>query len=228
MAFFYRKPNIAPDTLQKFTATFREEQLMLAKHINLSPFNRKVTYIAGCDSSLMDDKILSVFVVLKYDTMEVIETVFNVGPLLIPYIPGFLAFREIPNLLETFKKLTIRPDIIMVDGNGIIHPLKMGIATHLGIKLSIPTLGVAKHKLVGTYENPAENKGAVKPLHYKNEQLGYALRSKVKTNPIFVSPGHLCSLEDSLRITVECLRKHKLPEPTRLADDYSKKLKHNI
>lgn len=228
MPYFYRRPDIAPDVLQKYTAEFRAEQLELAKYISLVPFNKVITYIAGCDSSLIGDKILSVFVVLEYKTMSLVETVYNVGPLNVPYIPGFLAFREIPNLLEAYKKLTLKPDVIMVDGNGIIHPVKMGIATNLGIKLGIPTIGVAKHKLVGTYEMPSNIKGNMTPLYYKGEQLGFALRSKQNTNPIFVSPGHLCTLQDSIRITNECIIKHKLPEPTRLADLYSKKLKSEV
>lgn len=185
--------------------------------------------IAGCDSSFIgEDSILSVFVLLHYPSLEVLEKVWHHGPVELPYIPGFLAFREAPNLLLAYEKLQQKPDLIMVDGHGISHPRKLGIATHLGLHLKKPTIGVAKKVLVGKYTEPASTKGAVSPLVYKEEHIANVLRTKDNVKPVFVSPGHLIDLESATEIAMTCATKYKLPEPTRLADHYAAVFKSEV
>ncbi|WP_317239222.1 endonuclease V [Hymenobacter sp. 5516J-16] len=124
--------------------------------------------MAGCDSSFpTPETVLSVFVVLRFPTLEIVEKVYHTSPVTLPYIPGLLAFREAPNLLLAYDKLQRKPDVIMVDGHGIAHPRRMGIAAHLGVLLDVPTFGVAKQRLTGTYQEPALTKGSITPLPRK-------------------------------------------------------------
>lgn len=206
---------------------FKKKQEELQKLIRIQPLNKDIKIIAGCDSSLIIDKnqILSIFVIFSYPELETLEVEYNVSELSIPYVPGFLSFREIPNLLKAFAKVKHKPDLIFVDGNGIAHPRKMGIATNLGIELNIPTIGVAKHKLFGKFHQVPEVKGSYTKLYNMDEQLGFALRTKLRSNPVFISPGHLVSMEDSLNYTLATLKNYKLPEPTRIADKLSKEYK---
>ncbi len=187
-----------------------------------------IRVIAGCDSSLIGDDIFSLFVLFRYPDLTEIEVSMSRSPLQLPYIPGLLSFREIPNLLKAWEKINTKPDIIMVDGHGIMHPRKMGIATHLGMMVSTPTIGVAKKRLYGTYDAPAMSQGAFSPVMAKSEKLGIALRSKEGKNVIFVSPGHLCDFETAETLVRDTLRGYKLPEPTRIADLYSKRYKSQI
>jgi deoxyribonuclease V len=225
----YYRPYL-PQTpeLQLLTAQLREQQQQLRKDVMLSPLSQPVQNIAGCDSSFIGENILSVFVVLSFPELEEIEVQYHVSPVELPYIPGFLAFREVPNLVKTYQQLKHKPDVIMVDGHGMMHPRRMGIATHLGVVLNRPTFGVAKKKLVGKYEEPATTKDAASYVTHNQEVVGVALRSKDKVKTIFVSAGHLCTLDDAFSLTVQTLRSHKLPEPTRIADKYSKSLKKEV
>lgn len=220
MAYYRRQdtPPPDPELLQELTALQNKMQERIIIH--KPDFNLKL--IAGCDSSFIgEDAILSVFVLMTYPQLEVIEKVWHRGPVELPYIPGFLAFREAPNLLETYKKLQQKPDLIMVDGHGISHPRRLGIATHLGLHLEKPTMGVAKKVLVGKYKEPAPTKGSVSPLEYKGEAIANVLRTKDNVKPVFVSPGHLIDLDSATEIALNCATKYKLPEPTRLADHYA-------
>lgn len=220
----YFHPKITdPELISRLTT----EQLLLQQQIRACPLPSSITTIAGCDCALTESSIFSVFVVFAYPSLKELEIVTDTSPLTLPYVPGFLAFREIPGLLQAFSKLNHRPNIIMVDGQGILHPRRMGIATHLGIKLNIPTIGVAKKKLCGTFD-PPEKVGEASPVIHHNETVGYAYLSKPRTNPIFISPGHMCDLPSALACTKSVFRSHKLPEPTRIADAYSKKLKNQL
>jgi deoxyribonuclease V len=213
----------------KILQELREKQINLQRQIELRPLQHKIKLIAGCDSSIINqEKIFSIFVIFKYPTLEEIEVEHQTSELTLPYIPGYLAFREIPNLLKAYDLLKNKPDVIMVDGHGIAHPRGLGIASHLGALLKIPTIGIAKKVLVGNFKMPEREKGSYTNLIYKDNEIGYALRSKDKVKPIFVSPGNLITAEESLQITLNTLKNHKLPEPTRIADLYSKKLKPQI
>lgn len=213
------------ENISKLLIEYKKKQLEIKEKIKLIKPDFSINLIAGCDSAFLLDTIISIFVIFEYPSLKEIEVQYNFSKVDFPYIPGFLSFRELPNILETFKKVKNKPDIIMVDGSGIMHPRRTGIASHLGVTLNIPTIGVAKHKLYGKYELPEETKGSYTNVYDKDEIIAIALRSKDKVKPIFISPGHLCDFDTALNLTLATLRKHKLPEPTRIADKYSKDFK---
>lgn len=227
MAYYRNSDTPPPDP--KVLQALTEQQRQMQQRIILQKPDFELKLIAGCDSSFIgEDTILSAFVLLSYPGLEVLEKVWHHGPVELPYIPGFLAFREAPNLLKAYEKLQQKPDLIMVDGHGISHPRRLGIATHLGLHLSKPTMGVAKKVLVGKYTEPGTAKGSVAPLIYKEEVIANVLRTKDNVKPVFISPGHLMDLESATEIALACATKYKLPEPTRLADHYAAVFKSEV
>ncbi|MDI5891697.1 deoxyribonuclease V [Halomonas rhizosphaerae] len=153
-------------------------------------------------------------------TLEIVEQVVHREPTRMPYVPGLLSFREVPAAVAAFDELTVWPELVMVDGQGIAHPRRIGVASHLGLWLDLPTIGVAKSRLCGRHGEPGPARGDWTPLvdGPEDEVIGAVLRSRVKVKPIFVSPGHRVSLPTSLAWVIRCLGPTKLPEPTRLAD----------
>jgi deoxyribonuclease V len=164
-------------------------------------------------------------VVLSVPDLEVVEVAGAKTALAMPYIPGLLSFREIPLLLEAWGKLQNKPDLLMVDGHGIAHPRRLGIAAHLGVYLDVPAIGCGKSILSGRHAPLAPERGAMAPLVHHNEVVGYALRTKNKVNPVFVSCGHRVSQETAVRWVLECARGYRLPEPTRQAHLASNQLR---
>ncbi|MCG6659350.1 deoxyribonuclease V [Halomonas campisalis] len=150
----------------------------------------------------------------------VVEEALHREPTRMPYVPGLLSFREVPAALAAFEQLTVRPDLVMVDGQGIAHPRRLGVASHLGLWLDLPTIGVAKSRLCGRHGEPGPERGDWSPLTDgpEDEVIGAVLRSRAGVKPIFVSPGHRLSLTTALHWVTACLGRTKLPEPTRLAD----------
>lgn len=136
-----------------------------------------------------------------------------------PYVPGYLAFREVPALVNAWEQLEIRPDILVIDGHGIAHPRRMGIAAHFGTVTRQPSMGCAKKMLFGKYEQPGMDKGSYSPISDKDQTIGYAVRSKKNTAPVFVSPGYRLSLDNSLALITQCFGKYRIPEPTRWAHE---------
>ncbi|WP_051359655.1 deoxyribonuclease V [Adhaeribacter aquaticus] len=219
---YYRQhPPIEPSLLTELT----QKQQEFSKKVIMQKPDFDLKIIAGCDSSFIGENILSVFVLLSFPDLKELEIQYHYAPVTMPYVPGFLSFREAPNLLLTYEKLQIKPDLIMVDGHGISHPRRLGIASHLGIHLNIPTMGLAKEVLAGKFTMPDTTKGSVTPVIHRNEHIANAIRTKDNVKPVFASPGHLMDLETATEIAFSTTLKHKLPEPTRLADHYSKTLK---
>jgi len=179
-----------------------------------------IKLIAGADQAFAGDMILSGIVVLDYPSLEIVERVFSIEQGIFPYIPTFLSFREGPAIISAFEKLKNRPDILMVDGAGINHPRRAGIATHVGVVLDVPTIGITKKLLCGSGEEPVEVDEA-SPLLFETRKVGWLLKSIKRGRAIIVAPGHRVSLESSLSIVRSCLRGHKLPEPARLAHLYA-------
>lgn len=194
-------------------------QKELREKITLRPLPLPIRYVAGTDLSYNkhSEAFYSGIVVLDYQTMEVAahSTVIRKSPF--PYIPGLLSFREIPSLLAAWQLLPMRPELVLCDGHGIAHPRRLGIATHFGLVTETPAIGCAKKILVGQYEEPRKQKGRFSPIHHQGETVGYALCTKDRVKPVFVSPGHLVSLEQSRALALHCARGYKLPEPTRQA-----------
>lgn len=180
----------------------------------------KISLIAGVDQAFAGDMIFSGIVVLDYASLDIVERVFSIEQADFPYIPTFLSFREGPAIMSAFGKLKNHPDILMVDGAGINHPRRAGIATHIGVALDVPTIGITKKLLCGSGKEPVEA-GEAAPLSFEGRQVGWLLRSSKRNRAIIVAPGHRVSTESSLSIVRSCLRGHKLPEPARLAHLYA-------
>lgn len=200
-------------------------QSQLAKQLESRDRIDPVTYIAGVDIGFEEEGAVTraAVVVVKWMPEEaprlpVVEQVVHREPTRMPYIPGLLSFREIPAALGAFAKLKAQPQLVMVDGQGIAHPRRLGVAAHLGLWLDLPTIGIAKSRLTGKHAEVGEARGDWVPLMAGQEVIGAVLRSRAKVKPVFVSPGHRLSLETSLEWVMRCLGPTKLPEPTRLAD----------
>lgn len=179
--------------------------------------------IAGIDVSHSKDNISHAAIVLiGMPQLTPLESVRVSLPTTFPYIPGLLSFREIPVILAGLAKLKASPDLLMVDGHGIAHPRRLGIAAHLGVLTDLPALGVAKSRLTGRYDEPGPEKGSCSFLISGKERIGSVLRSKKKCRPLFISPGHKIDHEQALAVTLQCITRYRLPEPTRLADKLSK------
>ena len=155
---------------------------------------------------------------LSYPELELIEQAIARIPTAFPYVPGYLSFREIPAILAALPQLTITPDLILCDGQGLAHPRRFGLACHLGVLLDLPTIGVAKSKFIGEHQEIPPEKGSWKPLLDRDETIGVVLRSRTKVKPIYVSVGHKISLPKAIDYVMGCLTKYRLPETTRWAD----------
>lgn len=195
-------------------------QHRLRSRVRERPLPKRIRYVAGCDVSanMFSYDIHAGFVVLSYPELKVVDHAVVRETTAFPYIPGLLSFREIPTLLKAWKKLRVRPDIILVDGQGIAHPRRFGIAAHLGVALGVPTIGCAKSILVGTHKK-VRNVGKSEPLvdPKTNEIIGAALLSKKRSNPIIISVGHKANLTEAVAFVSSCLAGYRLPEPTRQA-----------
>ena len=193
----------------------RELATRVVTHDDLGP----VRTIAGVDvsSNRFDRTGYAAIVLLEVPSMRILEVAEAAEPLRMPYIPGLLSFREIPVLLAAWQRLGQQPDLLMVDGHGRAHPRRLGIASHLGVVLDVPAIGCAKSILVGRYEQLGEKQGDTAPLIAKGERVGYAVRSKDRVNPLFVSCGHRVSDETAVQWVLDCARGYRLPEPTRQA-----------
>jgi len=180
---------------------------------------RKIQTIAGADISYSrgSNTFFAAVVVLDFTTMEVMEQASSSGAVDFPYIPGLLTFREGPILLEAFRKLSISPDVIIFDGQGIAHPRGIGLASHMGLFLDTPSIGCGKTRLVGSYDEPGDRPGDYSPLVHKGEATGAVLRTKRNVKPVFISQGHRIGLKKAIEITLSSCRGYRLPEPTRKA-----------
>src|SRR2546429_8749770 len=200
------------------------QRKLAAKIIRTDQLKGEVKLVAGVDMALNEEKNMAhaAVVLLSYPQMEVLERHVYEEPIRMPYIPGLLSFREIPCILGAFALLSQQPDLVMVDGQGIAHPRRLGIASHLGLWLDLPTIGCAKSILTGHHDPLSEEAGAWVPLKADKEVIGAALRTRARVKPMIISLGHRISLETSLRFVLACCRGYRLPEPTRLADKLSK------
>lgn len=194
-------------------------QQQLRDRVQLHPLSAPVNTIAGADISFnkYSPTLHAAFVLLALPSLEVIEEAGALAETNFPYVPGLLSFREIPPLLEAWSKLTITPDAIMLDGQGIAHPRRFGIACHLGLIVGVPAFGCAKSVLTGRYEEPALERGSRSPLVDREDVIGVALRTKRNVRPVYISAGHNIDLEDSVRLTLACYGGYRQPEPTRRA-----------
>lgn len=197
----------------------RDLQVRLAKRVWFTPIKSKPIMVGGLDCAFTKDekKILAAVVVIKVPGFEVIETTTAIRKVNFPYIPGLLSFRETPVCIDAIRKLKTIPDAFIIDGQGYAHPRRFGIACHIGILVNKPTVGCAKSRLIGSFDGPPWRKGRFSPLVDGDEVIGAVLRTRTDVKPVFVSVGHKCTLQDAIKIVLECTTKYRLPEPTRLA-----------
>jgi deoxyribonuclease V len=215
-------------------------QRSLSEKVQLIELKNQPKTIAGIDCALSKDnqRILAAAVVLRTQTtqkdlwgpvessgFEIIETTDAVQKISFPYIPGLLSFRESPACIAAVEKLKNEPDVFIIDGQGIAHPRRFGLACHLGLFFDKPTIGCAKSRLTGCFEDPALEKGSFSPLKDGDEIIGAVVRTRTDVEPVFVSVGNKCLLKDAIKITLDCTTKYRIPEPTRLAHQLVGKIK---
>jgi len=209
--------------LHSWNVTPREAiqiQRSLADRIETRNSLQTPKIIAGADISMSRGSATAYagVVLLDAETLEVIDEVGFKGELTFPYIPGLLSFREAPLLLKVFAKLRKKPDLVFLDGQGLAHPRKLGLACHLGLWLDSPTIGCAKSRLIGEYEEPEWEKGSFSFLKDdRGKTLGAALRTRDGCNPMFISIGHRVTLRTALNWVLRVSPRYRIPEPTRLA-----------
>ena len=204
---------------QVSTAQAMDIQQKLAAQVSKNNEIAAPRFIAGVDISVNKEQGMGTgaIVVLQYPELRIVETQVAQGKLGLPYIPGLLSFREAPVTLAACEKLSLTPDLIMVDGQGIAHPRRLGLASHLGLFLNTPTIGCAKSLLCGSHEEPGDEPGSYAEVIHRGEIIGAALRSRPGTKPVYISIGHKVDLQAAIYWVLECCRGYRLPEPARLA-----------
>ena len=181
-----------------------------------------VQYVAGVDVAYNEQQQIMVgaIVVMNASSLEVVEEQHVTMDITFPYIPGLFSFREIPPVMEAYNKLIIKPDLIVCDGHGRAHPRGVGLASHLGVQLDVPTIGCAKSRLVGAYDSEklSEDRSSHTPLIWKEEEVGVVLRTQNKVKPVFVSIGHKIDISSAIKWILRLCPQYRLPETTRAAD----------
>jgi deoxyribonuclease V len=196
-------------------------QNRLRKKIRLTPLAlKKIRNVAGSDIAISKKLgcLIAAVVVLRFPSLDIIESRTARAALSFPYIPGLLSFREVPALIRCLKKVATPFQAMLCDGQGIAHPRRFGLASHLGVLLQIPTIGCAKSRLVGEHEPPGPKKGDEAPLLYEGKCVGSVLRTRLGVKPVFISPGHRIDRAGARRIVLACTAGYRIPEPTRRAD----------
>jgi deoxyribonuclease V len=208
-------------------AEARRLQDTLRPRLRLADECRPTRLVAGADIALDPRAKLgyAAVVVCALPGLAEVERATAVAPLTFPYVPGLLAFREAPVLIEAFAALRAEPDVILFDAHGIAHPRRFGLACHMGLVLDVPSIGCAKSVLVGQYDMPAAEAGSWTPLVDRGETVGAAVRTRDRVKPVFVSPGHRVSLERAVALVLQCTDGTRIPKPTREADRVAGRLK---
>lgn len=198
-----------------------EIQRELRAKLNVEERPMDISTIGGADISLnlYSTTIYAGIILLSFPHLQPVACSLVKAETRFPYVPGYLAFREVPALVKVWEQMPVKPGVLVVDGHGIAHPRRMGIAAHFGALTGQPSMGCAKNILFGKFEEPLADSGSATPIMDKDEQIGYAFRSKSRTAPVFVSPGHLMGLNNTLELIRQCTGKYRIPEPTRLAHE---------
>ncbi len=199
----------------------------LAAEVREEPLPSPIKTIAGIDVSIRGDPgsgpgqvmAQAAIVVLRFPALEIVDRAVWRGEVPFPYVPGLLSFREMPLILPALERLTVRPDVLVTDSHGFAHPRRFGLACHLGVLLDRPAFGIAKSLFVGTFEDPAPEKGSRAALVDKKtgEVLGAVLRTRTNVKPVYVSVGHRITLEEAVDLALACAPRYKIPEPARQA-----------
>jgi deoxyribonuclease V len=203
-------------------AEARKLQLELAGRVRRVPLAALPRFVAGVDASFTADRVFAAACLYAFPSLEPVEDAIVSRPLEFPYVPGYLTFREGPAIVEAVAALTRRPDLILVDGQGIAHPRGLGIAAHLGVVLRIPAIGCAKSRLVGEFREPGPERGRRSPLRLDGRIVGSVLRTRTGVRPLFISPGNLVDIPSSVRMALRTTAGFRIPEPVRRADRLSR------
>jgi len=205
-------------------------QTELAGQVLLQPLPDRFDVLGAADIGYVAarEMLAAALLTFSWPSLEPLETATVIAPIRFPYIPGLLSFREVPPLLEAFAQLNHPPDVLLCDGQGIAHPRKLGLASHLGLILGIPTVGCAKKRLCGTHEPFEWTRGNAVPLVLHEETVGLVYCSRTGVKPIYLSPGHLADLDSSRRLIERCLSRFRLPEPLRRAHATATRLRQEI
>jgi deoxyribonuclease V len=211
----------------ELVASWKARQNELRRSMIVKPLHPLPRFIAGADAAFSKDKSTVFAAAVVYDRIEqkIIEVAHATHPAEVPYIPGFLTFREGPTLRQAIAKLKHPWQAICFDAHGYAHPRRCGLAAHLAIEMDVPGVGVAKSLFVGTFDEPAASAGSTSPLMDKGEQIGIVLRTRDGTRPIFISLGHRVDLQSATELALACCTRYRIPEPTRQADIEVAKLK---
>ncbi len=191
----------------------------LAAEVRQEPLPSPIETIAGIDVSIRGNLAQAAVVVLRLPSLEVVDRAVWRSEVPFPYVPGLLSFREMPIILPALERLSVRPDVLVTDSHGFAHPRRFGLACHLGVLLDRPAFGIAKSLFVGTFEDPAPEKGSRAALVDKKTGavLGTVLRTRANVKPVYVSVGHRITLEEAVALALACAPRYKIPEPTRQA-----------
>lgn len=202
-------------------------QKQLAPQVQIQPLQGQPKFIAGADLSFDkgSDEVWAGIVVLSFPDLQIVEECGLQTSAPFPYVPGLLSFREAPAVLEVWERLKQKPDVLVLDGQGLAHPRRFGLACHLGLWLGVPTYGSAKTLFVGEFDNLGEERGSVADLVHRGEVVGRAVRTKKKVTPVYVSVGNLLTLEDAVDLTLACDGGYRVPEPTRRAHLFVNRLR---
>jgi len=212
-----------PQTYQEAVALQEE----LRHRVQLIPLPGPPGLVAGVDAicDRADRRIFGAAALYRYPELELVAEAGAVGDCPFPYRPGLLSFREVPILLAALQGLPERPDVVLVDGQGIAHPRGLGLASHLGLAAALPTIGVAKSRLIGEGEEPELEAGSYNPLTWKGKTVGLILRTQKGKKPLYLSPGHRITMPECLEITLACVTRYRSPLPVRQADLLSRRLR---
>ncbi|MBF0290951.1 MAG: deoxyribonuclease V [Nitrospinae bacterium] len=209
------------DTINSIESITPKEAIILQNELRGSVIARDdfgdIKLIGGVDVGVKEGIAVAAVVMFEYPSLTLVETATATRKAVFPYVPGLLAFREIPVILDALVKLSRRPDIIIVDGHGYSHPRRFGLACHLGVTLDIPAIACGKSRLVGEYREPSLGRGSVEDLVEGGEVIGKILRTRDNVKPVFISVGHRVSLDTAVRIALESARGKRLPEPVGMA-----------
>lgn len=213
-------PTIDRGTPGEYSRVWAPVQREIAARVIVAPLSPLPRFVAGADCAFSKDgkSIHAVALVFDREERRVVEVVHATRELTAPYVSGFLSFREGPAILEAVGKLKQSFGVITFDGQGVAHPRRCGLATHLGVVLDVPSVGVAKSRLTGTHDDVAVAAGSTAPLRDRGEPIGVVLRTKDNVNPLFVSVGHRVDLDSAIALVRACVTKYRVPEPTRVAD----------
>ena len=206
------------------TAEARDIQTWLRPQVSRHGRPRFVDHVGGVDISIKNNHAVAAVVVLRLSDLALVDVATVDHPVQFPYVPGLLSFREIPPILAALTDLSVEPDLLLLDGQGVAHPRRCGLASHLGVILDKPTIGCAKSRLIGDHDEPDYEAGCYVDLVDGDELVGAVLRTRTNVKPIYVSVGHRVELPWAIDLVWRCCAGFRLPEPTRLAHQAAGKI----